>query len=217
MIRPLRKLATLRRDKRGASVMEFGLVAPVMVLMTMAGFEAGYTIYLKTIAAGVLEHQARAASLEGSTETQFDADVRTAIRRIMPVYAQADENIVLTKKNYTDYSRINAAEKITRDRNNNGILDAPFDANNDGTIQDEEKDCWIDEDNNGAFGTNEGASGLGGPDDGVFYTVELKLPRLFPMASMMGMSENLSVTVRTLVINQPFGTQTVRPTVCKEA
>ena len=37
------------------------------------------------------------------------------------------------------------------------------------------------------------------------------------MASMMGLSENLSITVRTLVINQPFGVQVVRPTVCREA
>lgn len=191
----------LHADQRGATLMEFGFVAPVMVLMLMAGFEAGYTIYLKTVAAGVLEAQARSASLEGATESQFDGDVRRAMRRILPRYAQEDDNVILSKKNYTDYSRIDAAEKIIVDQNGNGVLDIG--------------DCWIDEDLNGEFGANEGANGLGGPDDGVFYTVNLQLPRLFPMASMMGMSENVSVTVRTLVINQPYGTQTVRPTVCR--
>lgn len=197
------RLPALRRDERGATLMEFGFVAPVLVLMFMAGFESGYTIYLKTVAAGVLETQARAASLEGATESQFDGNVRTAMRRILPKYAQADENIILSKKNYTDYSRINAPEKITTDLDGDGVVDVG--------------DCWIDEDLNGEYGTNEGANGLGGPDDSVFYTVQLQLPRLFPMASLMGMSEEVSVTVRTLVINQPYGTQTVRPTVCRTA
>jgi Flp pilus assembly protein TadG len=191
------------RDEQGATLMEFGFVAPVMVLMLMAGFESGYTIYLKTVAAGVLESKARSASLEGATESQFDSDVRRAMLHIMPQYARAPENVTLTKRNYTDYSRIDAPEKITTDADSDGILDIG--------------DCWLDEDMNGEFGTNEGATGLGGPDDSVFYTVTISFPRLFPMASMMGMTEDLTVTVRTLVINQPYGTQAVRPTECRDS
>lgn len=195
-------LRRLRSDREGATVMEFGLVAPVMVLLLMAGFETGYGIYLKTVAAGTLEARARAASLEGATESQFDTEIRHAMKRIMPAYARDDANIALSKRNYTDYSRIDAPEKITLDNNSDGILDVG--------------DCWLDEDFNDAFGTNEGASGLGGPDDGVFYAVTISFPRMFPMVSMMGLSENVSVTVRTLVINQPFGTQLERPTKCRE-
>lgn len=191
------------RDEQGATLMEFGFVAPVMVLMLMAGFESGYTIYLKTVAAGVLESRARAASLEGATESQFDSDVRRAMLHIMPQYAREPENVTMVKRNYSDYSRIDAPEKITTDADSDGILDIG--------------DCWLDEDLNGEFGTNEGASGLGGPDDGVFYAVTIEFPRLFPMASMMGMSEDVSITVRTLVINQPYGTQSVRPTECRDS
>lgn len=195
-------LRPLCHDTRAATLVEFAFVAPILILMIMAGLDSGYTIYLQSVASGTLEARARAASLEGATESQFDSEIRSAMRNIMPSYAEADENIILTKKNYTDYSRIDAAEKITTDANSNGVLDVG--------------DCWLDEDENGEFGTNEGASGLGGPDDGVFYTVTLKLPRLFPMASMMGLSEEQTVTARTLVINQPYGTQAVRPTECRE-
>lgn len=201
MITLLRKIRGLARDRRGATLIEFGFVAPVLVLMFMAGFESGYTIYLKTVASGVLEAKARAASLEGATESQFDRDVRDAMYGILPRYARNPGAITLSKRNYTDYSRIDAPEKITTDADSDGILDIG--------------DCWLDEDLNGEFGANEGASGIGGPDDSVFYTVTMELPRLFPMASMIGLSESLSVTVRTLVINQPFGAQTVRPTVCR--
>ncbi|WP_133365399.1 TadE/TadG family type IV pilus assembly protein [Qipengyuania sediminis] len=196
------RLRQLRADREGATLMEFGFVAPVMILMLMAGFETGYGIYLKTVAAGTLEARARSASLEGATESQFDSEVRRSMMNIMPAYARSNDNITLSKRNYTDYSRIDAPEKITTDVDGDGILDVG--------------DCWLDEDFNDTFGTNEGASGLGGPDDGVFYSVTISFPRMFPMVSMMGLSENVSVTVRTLVINQPFGTQLERPTKCRE-
>jgi Flp pilus assembly pilin Flp len=194
-------LQRLRRDERGAALVEFALVAPVLVLMIMGGFDTGYTIYLKSVAAGTLEAKARSASLEGATESQFNAEIREAMLAIMPNYARGEENVILTTRNYMNYSRIGAAERITKDENNNNILDVG--------------DCWLDEDLNGEFGNNEGAAGLGGADDGVYYTVTLKLPRLFPMASMIGLPEEHEITVRTLVINQPYGTQTVRPTLCR--
>jgi Flp pilus assembly pilin Flp len=197
------RVRALCGNQDGATALEFALVAPVLVLMIMGGFDAGYGVYLKSVAAGTLEAKARAASLEGATESQFDEDVREGMRAILPNYAHADENIILSKRNYTDYSRIGAAERITTDYDDDGELDVG--------------DCWLDEDENGVFGNNGGAAGLGGADDGVYYTVTLKLPRLFPMASMIGLPEEQQITVKTLVINQPYGTQTVRPTVCRTA
>lgn len=202
MIARFRPLAhALRRDDRGATLVEFALIAPPFLLLMMGALDAGYGMYLRSVAAGTLENAARAASLEGATESQFDLEVRRAIRKIMPNYAQDDENIEIVKKNYTDYSRIDAAEKLTVDVDDDGILDSG--------------DCFLDEDGNGEFGVNEGASGMGGPDDSVFYTVNLSLPRLFPLYSMIGLPANQTVSVKTLVINQPFGAQAVRTTVCK--
>jgi hypothetical protein len=192
-----------RRDERGAALMEFGFVAPVLLLMIMAGFDAGYAVYVQAVASGTLEARARAASLDGATESQFDREIREAMYDILPAYAENDENIVLTKKNYTDYSRIAAAEQIVSDDNHNGILDPG--------------DCWLDEDGNEEYGTNQGADGLGSADDGVYYTVELKFPRLFPMAQLIGLPAEQNVTVRTLVINQPYGTQQERPTICLDS
>jgi hypothetical protein len=167
----------------------------------MAGFDAGYSFYLRSVACGTLEARARAASLDGATESQFDEEIREAMYDVLPAYAEGDDSIILTKRNYTDYSRIDAAEKITSDANSNGVLDIG--------------DCWLDEDGNGEYGTNEGADGLGGADDGVYYTVTLQFPRLFPLASMIGLPEEQSVTVKTLVINQPYGTQEDRTTECR--
>ena len=200
MIRRLLPLSAMRHDERGAALMEFALVAPVMIMMIMAGFDAGYSVYLHSVANGALEQRARAASLDGATESQFDIEIRDAMYEVLPAYADNEESVVVSKKNYTDYSRIDSAEDISVDNNENGVLDPG--------------DCWIDEDGNGAYGMNEGADGLGGADDGVYYTVTLQFPRLFPLAPMMGLPEDQTVTVRTLVINQPYGSQQVRATEC---
>jgi Flp pilus assembly protein TadG len=215
MIRRLPALSrTARRDERGAALIEFAFVFPILLMMIMAGFDAGYAVYLQSVASGALEARARSASLNGATESQFNSEIRAAMFTILPNYA-TDDDITLTKKNYTDYSRIDAAENITTDHNGNGVIDAPADWDSDGSM--DTGDCWRDEDNNGVYGTNEGADGLGGPDDGVFYTVTLEIPRLFPLAALMGLSANQKVTARTLVINQPYGTQSERPILCRES
>jgi len=54
---------------------------------------------------------------------------------------------------------------------------------------------------------------LGGADDIVYYEVTMSQPRLFPMAKLLGWSPTQSVTVKTMVRNQPWanqGTPTIR-------
>jgi Flp pilus assembly pilin Flp len=216
MIARRRNPAHLARNEDGAALIEFAFVAPVFLVMLMATFDIGYGMYIRTIAAGTLEASARAGSLEGATQSQLTDDIRESIYDILPVNAQNEESVVVTPKNYTDYSRIDSAEKITEDHNKNGILDGPetFDENGNGKL--DLGDCWLDEDMNGEFGVNEGANGLGGADDSVYYNVTISLPRLFPMPELLGWSEEQSITVKTLIVNQPYAVQVARPTVCVE-
>ena len=97
---------------------------------------------------------------------------------------------------------VNQSEIITVDANNDGVLDID--------------DCWLDEDEDGLFGINQGRAGLGGSDDAVYYTVTMAIPRLFPMNKVLGWNDTQSVTVKTVVINQPYGAQPIPPTVCRE-
>lgn len=200
----MRRFALIRRmlrDQSGATLLEFAFVAPVLVLMLIGGMDVGYTIYIQSIASGTLESVSRSGSLEGATESQIRHDIRQSIFNILPNYAQADSNVTVTTKNYTDYSRINSAEKIVLDNDNDGTVDSG--------------DCWIDEDANNLFGTNEGKNGIGGADDSVYYTVDISVRNLFPMHAMLGLPATRTITVKTLVVNQPYGSQATRPTVCK--
>jgi TadE-like protein len=201
MTAALRILKLIKQDQQGATLLEFAFVAPVFCLMLMGGMDVGYGIYVRAIGSGTLEAAARKGSLEGATPSQIRADIRTAIYKILPKSSRTTSNVVITTKSYTDYSRIDAAEKITVDVNSNGVV--------------ETGDCWIDEDGNNQYGTNEGLDGMGGADDSVYYVVDINLKKLFPFYKMANMPENQTLTVKTLVINQPYASQAVRPQVCK--
>jgi Flp pilus assembly protein TadG len=203
----------LRRDEGGATLLEFAFVAPVFMLLLIGTMDVGYTMYIRSIASGTLEAAARAGSLQGATPSQVQGNISAAMNSILPSYARNYCNpslqtctglqgyIYVETKNYSDFSRIDAAEKIVTDNNSNGVLDVG--------------DCWLDEDLNNVFGVNEGANGIGGADDSVYYTVTVKMDSFFPLYQFINSTKTKTFTVKTLVINQPFRAQGTRPTVCR--
>jgi Flp pilus assembly protein TadG len=190
----------LRRNSDGATLLEFAFVAPVFVLMLMGAMDVGYSMYIRTVASGTLERAARNGSLEGANFSQVEENIRTAVFEILPTYARFEENVDVSVKNYTDFSRIAAAEKFTKDINSNGVADSG--------------DCWIDEDNDGQFGVNQGQDGIGGADDAVYYNTTIRMKSLFPFYEMISGTEDKEFVVKTLVINQPFQTQNSRLPAC---
>ena len=196
-------LSRIGRNDEGATLVEFTFVAPIFVMMLLAGLDVGYSLYLRNVGSGTLEATARTASLQGASQATLEANIRTAMNKLLP----ADQRnvagaITISQKSYSDYSRVNQSEIITVDANNDGVLDID--------------DCWLDEDEDGLFGINQGRAGLGGSDDAVYYTVTMAIPRLFPMNKVLGWNDTQSVTVKTVVINQPYGAQPIPPTVCRE-
>ena len=67
------KLMRLRRDARGVTLLEFGFVAPPLMLTIMAIGDLGYQAYWHAVARDVLEKAARAASVGTLNGAQFDA------------------------------------------------------------------------------------------------------------------------------------------------
>jgi len=60
---------------------------------------------------------------------------------------------------------------------------------------------------NDIFDTDYGIAGTGGPDDIVSYKIEIVSPRLFPLASMIGLNDVMTISNSTAVRNQPYGAQ----------
>ena len=90
-------LARLRRDARGVTLLEFGLISPALILTIMAIGDLGYQSYLHAVARGVLEKAARAASVGTLTGAQFDAYIAQQMATITARNASPPK---IVKKSY---------------------------------------------------------------------------------------------------------------------
>ncbi len=188
-----RPWSALRADRRGATLIEFAIVAPVMLLLLMGLMDASYRIYVQAILNGAMQQAGRQASLEsgpGALATIDDNVVKT-VREVARNLTWESSH-----KSFSDYTKI-GPEPI-KDLNGNGVLDPG--------------ECYSDINNNNVWDADPGKTGGGGAKDSVVYTMTIHYPRVFPMAGLMGWSEVQDVTSTTILKNQPYSTQnTVTP------
>lgn len=182
-------IARVIRDEAGATIVEFALVAPVLLLTVMGIFDMAHNIYTSAIMQGAIQKNARDASIQGATSITgtLDAQVTAAVRQVMP-----QATLTFDRKFYSSFSDVSQPEDFT-DVNANGQCDSgePFE----------------DVNGNGIYDTDRGKSGLGGARDAVLYTVTVTYPRAFPMAKMAGLSNLVAFTTKTVLRNQPYGAQ----------
>ena len=55
---------------------------------------------------------------------------------------------------------------------------------------------------------------MGGANDVVFYEAKVTLPRLLPMAGLIGLGEDMELNAEASVRNQPYDSQASVPVVC---
>lgn len=185
----------LRRDERGVTLVEFGLVSPVLILMLMALIDLGFRSYVGMQLQGTLDQAARkvtVGSVSASTVNSFVQQRMTAIIRTATV--------AVTEKNYDNFSRVGKPEPITTDI-------APIGTYNKG-------DCFLDLNGNGTWDSDSGASGSGGGDDIVYYTATVSFPALMPLGRLLGWPTTETVSATMMMRNQPYSAQATPPTVC---
>lgn len=177
----------IRADKRGTTAIEFAFVAPVFFLFLIATFDLAHREYAQSILQGAVQEAARGSTLEGgpAATTSIDAKVRLSVD---PLVGTAQYNF--TRKTYASFTRAGQAENFT-DSNANSIRDAG--------------ECFQDENGNGTWDADAGATGPGGSDDIVQYTATVTFPRLFPMAAMLGWTPDQIISATSILRNQPYG------------
>lgn len=201
MIRRL-SISRLKRDERGAALVEFALVLPVLAMLLMATFDIGYQVYMRSVVAGAVEKAARKAAVGSMTTGQVDTYLRNQILRIIPKSERNNASAVqITKLSYSNFSRVNKPERLTTDLGTVGTYDAAT-------------DCYEDGNRNGVYDVSGGASGVGSAEDVLYYTVTVSFPRQFPGHKLLGLSSTQSATVKTIVRNQPFAEQAASPVRC---
>ena len=199
---PVRRLA---RDRRGVAAVEFAIVALPLCMLIMGGFDLGHQSYIRSVMQGALNDAARRASVQdpdftatgSTTEERVTNTIKNQLEAITP-----GSTITVTMSNYYDFSGIGNPEKLMTDVNGNGQYDA-----SDG-------DCFSDLNENGKYDTDTGRDGVGGANDVAFYQANIVMPRLLPVAKLLGFSPNYEMSVATAVRNQPYGTQRTPPVVC---
>ncbi|HEX7849902.1 MAG TPA: TadE/TadG family type IV pilus assembly protein [Vicinamibacterales bacterium] len=190
-------IRALRHDQRGAALIEFALVTPVMLVMLMGFGDMLYQVYTQSILDGELQKAARDSGIEGgaANTSTIDAKVQTMVKKIAP-----GATFTSTRKSYDSFSEV-APEPFT-DANGNGVRDPG--------------ECFTDENGNGTWDQDPGIAGQGGASAVTVYTMTATYPRLFPVAGLLGWPQTQTVSATTLLKNQPYATQatTANVTVC---
>lgn len=191
-----RQLPDIVRDMRGASIVEFAIVAPVLMLVMMGMLDFGYRAYVGVQLQGALEQAARQVTVSSTSNTaSIAAQVRKQVQRILPRAA-----VSVTPSSYYDFAHVGKPEPITTDT-------APLGTYNQG-------DCFQDLNGNGVWDADAGSTGTGGSEDVVYYNAVVTYPNLLPVARLLGLSGTTTITGTTMMKNQPYASQPDPVVVC---
>ena len=185
----LRRLAA---NERGATLTEFGFVAPIFILMIMDIFDMAHTQYTHAMMNGAMQAAGRDLTLEsaGSQEATIDQTVIDRVKTVVPNTA----TVQLEKLSHFEFSDIGEQEDYDDD-------------NGDGICNNNE--VFVDANSNGQWDDNRGAQGIGGARDAVLYTAVVSYDRLFPMYGLAGLPQQVTIRASTVLRNQPYDEQDI--------
>jgi Flp pilus assembly protein TadG len=189
-------LAALRRDQKGATIVEFALILPVMCVLLLGTLDLGYRSYVSSIIQGSLHEGARMATVGGIPTSQIEAHVANRLRDFAN-----NSTVTTTTRSYADFNGVRTPETITQDTAPVGLYNAG--------------DCFQDVNANGQYDLDRGRSGLGGAEDVVLFEVTMRYPHIVPMANFLGSgwSNDVVITQNTVLRNQPYAGRTNTTTV----
>jgi Flp pilus assembly protein TadG len=190
MIRTL--FRRLRRDDRGATLIEFAMVAPVMLIVIMGLLDMTYRIYANAILQGAVQKAGRMATLASNNATQvaIDTAVKDAFKQVNS--GVTDSSFVFTRRNYANFTN---ADKMEPSTGPGGVCATGY--------------TYVDQNNSNTY--DDGAqAGQGGAQDAVLYTAQVTYPTPFPVSSFYGASRTPTIRATTILRNQPFATQGAR-------
>jgi Flp pilus assembly protein TadG len=150
-------LKRLRRNTDGATAVEFGFIAPALMVVAWATIELGMVLLANTLLEGAVREAAR-AGLTGYTPAGINRqEYITNIVREHTIGLIDMSKLTIETKVYSSFADIGKPEPFT-DGNGNGTRDAG--------------EAFVDINGNGQWDSDMGVAGLGGPGDIVVYTLK---------------------------------------------
>lgn len=190
---PRRFVRALARDQKGATIVEFAFVAPVMGLALLGAFDVAHTLYMRSALQGIVQKTARDSSLESGTETNQQTLLDNRVKDQVKALAN-NMTIQITRRYYRSFSKAATAS-----------AESWTDTNGDGTCNAGEP--YQDDNLNSSWDKDGADAGQGGAKDAVLYTVTVSYPRLFPIQNFVGGASTTKVAASTVLRNQPYGEQ----------
>lgn len=178
-------------DARGATIIEFAIILPVLCVLLMGTFDLGYRSYVTSIVQGSLHEASRMATVGGVSMSTIESHVENRLQEF-----SRNAEIEVDTDSYSDFTGVAVAEPLTTD------LGTP-------NVYNRATDCYRDINGSGKFSHDMGRTGTGGSEDVVRMQVRMTYPRLFPMASLLGWSDDVEIVQETMLRNQPYGSRSV--------
>lgn len=183
----------LIRDEGGATIVEFGLTAPVFMLMLIGVFDVGHDLYMRSTLQGIMQKAARDSTLESALDANATSAIDTKVRtQVLALVNGA--TVSFTRRFYRTFADAAAAQPENW-----------TDTDGDGRCDNGEP--YEDENANLVWDADGGNAGLGGAKDKVVYTATVSYPALLPVWRFVGGTNTKTVTATTVLANQPYGDQ----------
>lgn len=182
-------------DKRGATIVEFALVVPILVGLLLSILEVGYHGYVTAVVQGALSNASRQVTVGGKTATDVETIIKTEVQAVVPA-----QYVTVSTRRYYNFSNVGKPEKITSDTDPKGVFNLG--------------DCFEDANNNATYDATLGDTGVGSADDIVYYTVNVAYPNLTPVGALLSWAPTRSVAATTVIRNQPFTSRAEPTTIC---
>lgn len=179
--------ARLTAAQDGVAVVEFALVAPILLLLVIGVLDVGQMLYGQVLLNGAAQTTGRNATLEGADISSQDANIAAIVSPALP-----GVTIKVTRSSYFDFTDVGRAEKWN-------------DTNNDGTCDNGES--YVDENGNGNWDADIGKNGNGGADDVVVQTITATYSPIFKVPFMPSKWAQRTLTATSVRKNQPYSLQ----------
>lgn len=175
-------------DRRGATLIEFAILLPVLMALVMGLMDIAYQAYIQATLEGAVQKAGRDSTIEAADTSTIDTRVVTAVKRIA-----GNATVIPSRLSYSSFGVIKP-ESFT-DTNANGQYDAG--------------ECFTDINGNGQWDSDPGIAGQGNASDVTVYKVTVSYVRLFPIAGLIGWSNQVTLSASTRFKNQPYSTQSI--------
>lgn len=183
----------LARDERGAYLVEFAIVAPVVISLVMGTIDLGYLSYVRATLESVTRDAARQAITRTSgCMVDRSSTIESIISDSMNTFIDGGTPVSVTVRSYRGgFESVGQPEPLTNDLDGDGQYD--------------EGDSYEDINGDGEWSADQGTLGdLGGPGDVVVYTTNFRAKTLFLGLPILFSKDIVNMRASTVVRNEPY-------------